>query len=57
MRAGRGLLLILVAVFVLIGVLRLPTVTTVLCLAPFSIALGYVAHAAPRRRAAAGPDR
>lgn len=42
-----GSLLILLAAFVLIGVLRVPTVATVLCLAPLSIALAYVMRAQP----------
>jgi chromate transporter len=42
-----GSVLILLAVFVLIGVLRVPTVVAVLALAPLSIALAYVTHAQP----------
>jgi chromate transporter len=42
-----GSLLVLVAAFVLIGVLRAPTVATVLCLAPLSIALAYLTGAGP----------
>jgi chromate transporter len=42
-----GSLLVLLAAFVLIGVLRVPTVATVLALAPLSIALAYVMHAQP----------
>jgi hypothetical protein len=53
LRSPRGLvqaagsLLVLVAVFVLIGVLRAPTVATVLCVAPLSIALAYLTGAGP----------
>lgn len=36
---GMGALAVMAAMFVLIGVFRFPTVPTVLCLAPFSIAL------------------
>jgi chromate transporter len=36
-----GAIVVLVAVFVLVGVLRFPTVATVLCLAPGSIALAF----------------
>jgi chromate transporter len=42
-----GSLLVLLAAFVLIGVLRLSTVATVLCLAPLSIALAYFTGAGP----------
>jgi chromate transporter len=38
-----GAIVVLVATFVFIGVLRFPTVPTVLCLAPFSIALAFFA--------------
>jgi chromate transporter len=36
-----GAIVILATMFVLVGVLRFPTVATVLCLAPFSIALAF----------------
>jgi chromate transporter len=42
-----GSILILLAAFVLIGVLRWSTVATVLCLAPLSIAIAYVIRAEP----------
>jgi chromate transporter len=38
-----GAIVVLVATFVFIGMLRFPTVPTVLCLAPFSIALAFFA--------------
>jgi chromate transporter len=38
-----GAIAVLLSVFVLIGVLRLPTVPVVLCVAPLSIALAYFA--------------
>jgi chromate transporter len=38
---GVGAIVVLAAMFVLVGVLRLPTVPTVLCLAPLSIALAF----------------
>ena len=38
---GVGTIAVLVATFVLIGVLRFPTVPTVLCLTPFSLALAW----------------
>jgi chromate transporter len=38
---GVGTIVVLVATFVLIGVLRFPTVPTVLCLAPCSLALAW----------------
>ncbi len=51
---GVGLIVIMVVMFVLVGVLRLPTVPVVLCLAPCSIALarwgGPEASMAGRRR-------
>jgi chromate transporter len=43
-----GALAIMAATFVLIGVVRLPTVPTVLCLMPLSIALAYFSPPAPR---------
>jgi chromate transporter len=46
-RRAIGALVILAAVFVLIGILRTPTFATVLCLAPLSIALAYFTHAEP----------
>jgi chromate transporter len=39
---------VIVAVFVLVGILRFPTVATVLCLAPLSIASAYLATASRR---------
>jgi chromate transporter len=42
-----GTILILIAAFVLIGVLRLPTVVTVLALVPVSVAFAYFTRAAP----------
>ena len=44
---GAAALAILIAVFVLVGVLRLPMVPTVFCLAPLSIAVSYFAAPAP----------
>jgi chromate transporter len=44
---GVGTIVVLVATFVLVGVLRLPTVPTVLCLAPFSLALAWVGGRGP----------
>ena len=38
-----GAVAVLLSVFVLIGVMRLPTVPVVLCVAPLSIALAYLA--------------
>jgi chromate transporter len=38
-----GAIAVLLTVFVLIGVMRLPTVAVVLCVAPLSIALAYLA--------------
>jgi chromate transporter len=38
-----GAIAVLLTVFVLIGLMRLPTVTVVLCVAPLSIALAYLA--------------
>jgi hypothetical protein len=43
LRQGIGSIVVLVAMFVLVGVLRLPTVPTVLCLGPLSIALALFA--------------
>jgi chromate transporter len=40
---GVGPIVVLVAMFVLVGVLRLPTVPIVLCLAPCSCALAFFA--------------
>jgi chromate transporter len=42
-----GSILVLLAAFVLIGVLRMPTVATVLCLAPLSIAFAWFMGAGP----------
>ena len=38
-----GAVAVLLTVFVLIGLMRLPTVAIVLCVAPLSIALAYLA--------------
>ena len=48
---GRGVAAVAVtgAVFVLVGVLRFPTVATVLVIAPLSIAFAYAAAVKPRR--------
>jgi chromate transporter len=40
---GVGAVVVLAAIFVLVGVLRFPTVPVVLCLAPFSVALAMLA--------------
>jgi chromate transporter len=40
---GLGAIAVLLTVFVLIGLMRLPTVAIVLCMAPVSIALAYLA--------------
>jgi chromate transporter len=40
---GLGAIAVLLTVFVLIGLMRLPTVAIVLCVAPVSIALAYLA--------------
>lgn len=47
-----GAIAVLVSVFVLIGVMRLPTVAIVLCAAPVSIALAYLAMRSARDGAA-----
>jgi chromate transporter len=44
---GAVTLATIVAVFVLVGVLRLPTVATILCVAPLSIAFAYWATTRP----------
>ncbi len=44
---GVGTIVILVATFVLVGVLRFPTAPTVLCLAPCSLALAWFAGRKP----------
>jgi chromate transporter len=44
---GGAAMVILIAVFLLVGVLRLPMVPTVLCLAPLSIAVTYFTVPAP----------
>jgi chromate transporter len=49
-----GAMAVLAATFVLVGVLRLPMVPTVLCLAPLSIALAYFSP--PRSRPSEKPD-
>ncbi len=43
-----GAIAVLLAVFVLIGLMRLPTVAIVLCVAPVSIALAYLAMRSKR---------
>jgi chromate transporter len=45
-----GALAVVAATFVLVGVLRLPMVPTILCVAPLSIAFAYLVPAAPRSR-------
>jgi chromate transporter len=47
-----GAVAVLLSVFVLIGVMRLPTVPVVLCVAPLSIALAYLAMRSARGGAA-----
>jgi chromate transporter len=47
-RPGLGAIAVLLTVFVLIGLMRLPTVGIVLCVAPVSIALAYLAMRSDR---------
>jgi chromate transporter len=49
---GLGAIAVLLTVFVLIGLMRLPTVAIVLCVAPLSIALAYLAMRPDRGGAA-----
>jgi chromate transporter len=50
---GAGTVLVVAATFVLIGVLRLPMVPTILCIAPLSIAFAYVVPSRARSAGAA----
>jgi chromate transporter len=45
-----GAAAVVALMFVLVGVLRLPMVPTVLCVAPLSIAFAYLVRSAPRSR-------